>query len=352
MSVAPEIKQRTSIVLDVPFESNSVVDFNHLAEEKYGYETIHPNIVIADDLLVDDDADVEDGDDNNDEEEEELPKEPAPALNAQNPTQSAQTKKPKRMIGKYDLNDPFIDDAEMEWESQAAATRDGFFVYSGVIERERESTPPEKDTKKPGKRKKDESSVASANSNSTSNKKRKQIPLAKKKSKSEEPEGKVEADGNEMATDEKPEAIDADSTKKTVNSEVPSGDSGAPKSANNPNDSHETKEANETKESKEPKTTKEPSTNKEQKSSKGSKTAKEPKNPKETKEAKEPSSKKSNDKPANKQGGSEVSTAKSVPSKSGESINESKGNDKPKSKKNKILERLNYREDEELPPSA
>lgn len=139
MSIAPETKDRTSIVLDIPFENNTVVDFNHLAEEKYGYETIHPQIVVADDLLVDDDA--EDGDDNNDDEEEELPREPVVPGNTQNPTQSAQNKKPKRMIGKYDLNDPFIDDAEMEWESQAAATRDGFFVYSGVIEREREPTP-------------------------------------------------------------------------------------------------------------------------------------------------------------------------------------------------------------------
>ena len=33
----------------------------------------------------------------------------------------------------YDSTDPFIDDSEMLWEEQAAASKDGFFVYSGPL---------------------------------------------------------------------------------------------------------------------------------------------------------------------------------------------------------------------------
>jgi hypothetical protein len=33
----------------------------------------------------------------------------------------------------YDKDDDFVDDSEMLWEEQAAASRDGFFVYSGPL---------------------------------------------------------------------------------------------------------------------------------------------------------------------------------------------------------------------------
>lgn len=33
----------------------------------------------------------------------------------------------------YDQDDPFVDDSEMLWEAQAAASKDGFFVYSGPL---------------------------------------------------------------------------------------------------------------------------------------------------------------------------------------------------------------------------
>jgi hypothetical protein len=33
----------------------------------------------------------------------------------------------------YDIDDDFVDDSEMLWEAQAAASRDGFFVYSGPL---------------------------------------------------------------------------------------------------------------------------------------------------------------------------------------------------------------------------
>ena len=41
----------------------------------------------------------------------------------------------KRMMkeDQYDKDDPFVDDTELAWEEQAAASRDGFFVYSGPL---------------------------------------------------------------------------------------------------------------------------------------------------------------------------------------------------------------------------
>ena len=33
----------------------------------------------------------------------------------------------------YDKDDDFVDDSELLWEEQAAASRDGFFVYSGPL---------------------------------------------------------------------------------------------------------------------------------------------------------------------------------------------------------------------------
>ena len=44
-------------------------------------------------------------------------------------------KKRKRTMkeDQYDKDDPFVDDSEMAWEEQAAASKDGFFVYSGPL---------------------------------------------------------------------------------------------------------------------------------------------------------------------------------------------------------------------------
>ena len=39
----------------------------------------------------------------------------------------------KKKIEGYDREDPFIDDSEMAWQEHAAASKDGFFVYSGPL---------------------------------------------------------------------------------------------------------------------------------------------------------------------------------------------------------------------------
>lgn len=43
------------------------------------------------------------------------------------------TKKRTTKEDRYDKDDPFVDDTELAWEEQAAASKDGFFVYSGPL---------------------------------------------------------------------------------------------------------------------------------------------------------------------------------------------------------------------------
>lgn len=49
------------------------------------------------------------------------------------PKKKSHPNKGKSLIGKYDTEDPFIDDTELLWEEQRAATKDGFFVYFGPL---------------------------------------------------------------------------------------------------------------------------------------------------------------------------------------------------------------------------
>ncbi|KAG5362854.1 Histone promoter control protein 2 [Yarrowia sp. B02] len=117
-------------------DDTTVLNFTRLAEDKYGYDHVHPNQALD---LVDDDGEVED----DDEEEEDKEKE------------EKEMKRRQRVEGKYDLNDPFIDDTETAWEEQQASTQDGFFVYSGpLIEEAPKPVETKKPAKKPGPKKK------------------------------------------------------------------------------------------------------------------------------------------------------------------------------------------------------
>ncbi|KAH3903353.1 Hpc2p SCDLUD_000982 [Saccharomycodes ludwigii] len=53
--------------------------------------------------------------------------------NTPNSKKQPHPNKGKSRIGKYDIDDPFIDDSELLWEEQRAATKDGFFVFSGPL---------------------------------------------------------------------------------------------------------------------------------------------------------------------------------------------------------------------------
>lgn len=154
-----------------PGQAEVVINVLKLAEEKYGWTRIHPNaksaIELMDEMLdEDDDAmdedDIEEievdkkGDEKQEKKEEkqekkEEKKEEKPE-EAKDETEKESKKKTKkkedlteeqkvkqqearmnRRVGKYDFEDPFIDDAELQWEEEITTTKDGFFVYWGPL---------------------------------------------------------------------------------------------------------------------------------------------------------------------------------------------------------------------------
>ncbi|EDO17569.1 hypothetical protein Kpol_534p50 [Vanderwaltozyma polyspora DSM 70294] len=82
-------------------------------------EGIDGNEEDLDSMVIDDDED-----DDEDEDEDKL---------TNSPKKKSHPNKGKNLIGKYDTEDPFIDDSELAWEEQRAATKDGFFVFFGPL---------------------------------------------------------------------------------------------------------------------------------------------------------------------------------------------------------------------------
>lgn len=154
-----------------------IINVMKMAEEKYGYKTIHPNANFALDGLRDDlfDEDMEGPIapvENNEllkehkkhqlklqKEQEQKLQQQLELLQAQNDDAEALRKlqemitKNNRKIGKYDYEDPFIDDTEMYWEETQAVTRDGFFVYWGPLVEEGNRLVAKKGTKSKSKAK-------------------------------------------------------------------------------------------------------------------------------------------------------------------------------------------------------
>jgi hypothetical protein len=157
-------KSTPDIILHVPLrgESNKIISFARMAEEKYGFAALHPRIAAQkerlarvaaasaaleknekggkgtsagesadEDLSVDVDRDSDaDGDItmggtgvNGVSSGAEL------GLTADGKKRRTRKKK----IEDYDREDPFVDDSELAWQEQAAASKDGFFVYSGPL---------------------------------------------------------------------------------------------------------------------------------------------------------------------------------------------------------------------------
>lgn len=161
-SNGPE-KTAPTVVLNVPLTSDhQYVNFTRLAEERYGFNALHPRLAAqrerlakvaaagaalenanksggnsgsADDMSVDlsdgeaDNSNIEMGGMNDGERN--------PPKSGEETSEAAVTKKPrrKRMTKEdmYDKEDDFIDDAEEIWLEQAATSKDGFFVYSGPL---------------------------------------------------------------------------------------------------------------------------------------------------------------------------------------------------------------------------
>lgn len=141
-------------------DSNKIISFARLAEEKYGFAALHPRIAaqkerlarvaaagaalekdqkgggsalesaeddLSDDIDRDSDADgditmggVGGGSGSG-------------GLAAPEDPADGKKKRRKKKIEEYDRDDPFVDDSELVWQEQAAASKDGFFVYSGPL---------------------------------------------------------------------------------------------------------------------------------------------------------------------------------------------------------------------------
>ncbi|KAF6219354.1 hypothetical protein HO133_005179 [Letharia lupina] len=159
-STGPE-KTAPTVVLNVPLTGeNQYVNFTRLAEERYGFNALHPRLAAqrerlarvaaagaalenanksggnsgsGDEMSVDlsdgeaDNSNVEMGGVNDGERIQRSGEETG---------EGGVVKKPRKRTMKedmYDKEDDFIDDTEMIWEEQAAASKDGFFVYSGPL---------------------------------------------------------------------------------------------------------------------------------------------------------------------------------------------------------------------------
>lgn len=135
-----------AVVLTIPItagETNKYVNFMRLAEERFGWDALHPRLAANRDrkariaAATASLANVESGRESGDEMSVDLSD--AEGSNQENGVASGvdgQAKPKKKRNFKedqYDIDDDFVDDSEMLWEAQAAASRDGFFVYSGPL---------------------------------------------------------------------------------------------------------------------------------------------------------------------------------------------------------------------------
>jgi hypothetical protein len=141
-----EEAQAPTIILSVPIqpgETNRYVNFMRMAEDRYGWDALHPRLAAnrdrkariaaaaaslekaesgresGDEMSVD----LSDGEGSN----------PDNGVTSGADAQAKPKKKRNFKEDQYDVDDDFVDDSELLWEAQAAASRDGFFVYSGPL---------------------------------------------------------------------------------------------------------------------------------------------------------------------------------------------------------------------------
>ncbi|KAJ4292964.1 HIR complex subunit [Collariella sp. IMI 366227] len=150
-----EETEAPSITLHVPLnpgESNRYVNFMRMAEEHYGWDALHPRLAASRERkarIAAATAALEksgSGRDSGEEMDEDLLQaSDAGDSNVEmggmgngNTSAAPAAAKPARKKrnfkeDEYDKEDDFVDDSELLWEEQAAASRDGFFVYSGPL---------------------------------------------------------------------------------------------------------------------------------------------------------------------------------------------------------------------------
>lgn len=163
-------QERPVIALDIPLldpkdpqpgQAEVVINVLKLAEDKYGWNVIHPNAKSAIDLMdeiLDDDDDGEDDDDDDlqvvDEKgnvQKDDKGKKKDELTEEQKLKKHETKM-NRKVGKYDYEDPFIDDEELQWEEEITTTKEGFFVYWGPLVEDKTSASIAKKTTGKGKK--------------------------------------------------------------------------------------------------------------------------------------------------------------------------------------------------------
>ena len=119
-----------------PGQSQVVINVLRLTEEKYGWAMMHPDAKSAIDLMddmIDDDAAEEEEEDAERERELAEKKKPEEEELTEEQLVRQHEVKMNRKVGKYDYEDPFIDDEELQWEEEITLTKEGFFVYWGPL---------------------------------------------------------------------------------------------------------------------------------------------------------------------------------------------------------------------------
>ncbi|KAI1412098.1 HPC2-domain-containing protein [Hypoxylon sp. FL1857] len=136
-----------SIILNIPLngETNKYINFMRMAEDQYGWEALHPRqaelkarkarIAAASAALAQNDSSREGDEMSVDESENEDSNVEMGGTSGPDKPADGKPAKKKRHFkeDEYDKDDDFVDDSELLWEEQAAASRDGFFVYSGPL---------------------------------------------------------------------------------------------------------------------------------------------------------------------------------------------------------------------------
>ncbi|EKD15078.1 histone promoter control 2 [Drepanopeziza brunnea f. sp. 'multigermtubi' MB_m1] len=139
-----------TVILTIPMngEVNKYINFTRLAEEQYGWDALHPRLAAQRDRLARvaaagaalerQGSNKDSGDEMSLDSEGEgdvSNVEMGGMSDGRTGTDGGKKvpKKRKMKEDEYDKDDGFVDDTELLWEEHAAATNDGFFVYSGPL---------------------------------------------------------------------------------------------------------------------------------------------------------------------------------------------------------------------------
>lgn len=152
-SKSPDSRTTPNIVVHIPLsKGNQIINFAQLAEEQYGFAALHPRLAAHKDRLArvaaagaalernekgltesaDEDLSLE-VDRDSDVDGDVTMSGAGTGTNGVTSDAGDGKKKRRKKVEEYDRDDPFVDDTEMAWQEQAAASKDGFFVYSGPL---------------------------------------------------------------------------------------------------------------------------------------------------------------------------------------------------------------------------